>query len=115
MARDRPSPYGKPRRYPLTVAWGPVPRERDMARETRSDARMETSEGPSLTGPLAFPLHRSAGACPPRAWHGEGQALALREGKAFVSPLRGVCLHLPFTGDLNNGHRDVERFRKHPQ
>ena len=34
--------------------------------------------------------------------HGEGQALALREGAAFFSPQRGAC------------PRDVERFLKHP-
>ena len=32
----------------------------------------------------------------------EGQALALREEEAFFSPQRGVCLNLPFTGDLDN-------------
>ena len=74
--------------------------------------------------------------------HSEGLSLALREGVAFFSPHRGVCLNLPFTGDLDNCHRfvgfpfvgsllveeretynplrgenlrDVERFMKHPQ
>ena len=63
MARDRPSPYGKvgvlsaargrlrsgDRKLQTekatvldTVARGPVPRDRCMARETRSDARVET-------------------------------------------------------------------------
>ena len=50
MARDRPSPYGE---VPFsTVARGPVPRERwiarAMARETRSHARV-ACEGPSPT------------------------------------------------------------------
>ena len=44
---------------------------RTLARETRSHASHNT---------LAY---RSAGACPPRSQHGEGQALALRQGTAF--------------------------------
>ena len=50
--------------------------------------------------------YRSAGACPPRTFgspqHGEGQALALREGETFFSLHRGAY------------RRDVERFMKHP-
>ena len=58
MARDRPSPYGQRREFvSVTVARGPVPRER-----------------------LGY---RSAGACPPRSQHGEGQALALRYSVRF--------------------------------
>ena len=71
---------------------------------------------PSPYGDENF-LARSAGACPPRVLdlrenrqprlfprprHGEGQALALREGAAFFSPQREGC------------HCDVERFMKHP-
>ena len=36
MARDRPSPYGKQRHHPLTVARGPVPRERGTAKDRPS-------------------------------------------------------------------------------
>ncbi len=47
-----PSPYGE-RGFSLSVARGPVPRDRwiarTMARETRSDARVETCAGPSPT------------------------------------------------------------------
>ena len=49
----------------------------NVAGETRSDARMETSEGPRPTVKGTV-FSRSAGACPPRSQHGEGQALALR-------------------------------------
>ena len=34
-------------------------------------------------------IYRSAGACPPQSWHGEGQALALRCGVAFFVVARG--------------------------
>ena len=37
MARDRPSPYGKTRRYRRTVARGPVPRDRWGARGMARD------------------------------------------------------------------------------
>ena len=53
MARDRPSPYGEGMAF-FTVARGPVPRDRwiararTMARETRSHARV-ACEGPSPT------------------------------------------------------------------
>ena len=47
MARDRPSPYGEEGVF-FIVARGPVPRDRSMARETLSDARM-ASEGPRPT------------------------------------------------------------------
>ena len=62
MARDRPSPYGNPGRF-FTVARGPVPRDRSMARGTRSDARV-ASEGsrPTVKGEAFF--HRSAGPVP---------------------------------------------------
>ena len=58
MARDRPSPYGEVPFFP--VARGPVPRDRciararTMARDTRSDARVETCEGPRPTMKRAF-------------------------------------------------------------
>ena len=62
------------------VARGPVPRDRGMARGTRSHARV-ACEGPSPTMKGGV-FYRSAGACPPRslgyADDGEGQALALR-------------------------------------
>ena len=74
MARDRPSPYGNgdnpvPRdrnaEEPLsTVARGPVPRDRDMARDRPSPYG---DDGDSLA-------NRSAGACPPRSFNGEGNS-----------------------------------------
>ena len=54
MARDRPSPYGKLHAF-LTVARGPVPRDRTTCAKTERQ-------------PTPFPRPR----------HGEGQALALR-------------------------------------
>ena len=53
------------------------PGARTMARETRSPARVEPCEGPRPTVKGTV-FYRSAGACPPRSQHGEGQALALR-------------------------------------
>ena len=49
-------------------------------------ARDRFSHRPMVTCRFFF---RSAGACPPRSVHGEGQALALREEAAFFSPQRG--------------------------
>ena len=48
-----------------------------MARGTRSDARV-ACEGPRPALKGGRSGYRSAGACPPRSLHGEGQALALR-------------------------------------
>ena len=70
MARDRPPPYGEGTFF--IVARGPVPRDRCMARDRPSPY----DEGAAL-------FSRSAGACPPRALHGEGQALAYGEGGVF--------------------------------
>ena len=66
-----------------------------MARGTRSPARV-ASEGPrpTVNGTV---FNRSAGACPPRSLHGEGQALALREGAAFFYPSAG-----PVTATLSD-------------
>ena len=36
-------------------------------------------------------FYRSAGACPPRSQHSEGQALALREEEAFFNRSAGAC------------------------
>ena len=77
-----------------------------LARETRSPARVETCEGPRPTVKCRF--FRSAGACPARALHGEGQALALREGAGFLPP---PIASRP--GGLS--YRGNHRFMKHPQ
>ena len=57
MARDRPSPYGEGGVF-FIVTRGSVPRDRwvarAMAREPRSDARVETCEGPRLREGVAF-------------------------------------------------------------
>ena len=57
MARDRPSPYDEGAAFFFTAA---------TVKETV--------------------FYRSAGACPPRSLHGEGQNLALREGEASCAP-----------------------------
>ena len=71
MARDRPSPYGK--------TWGPLCRARSPDLDPFGIRRSRTTEGNG---------DRSAGACPPRSWPGEGQALALREstGRRGLKP-----------------------------
>ena len=64
------------------------------------------------------PLARSAGACPPRSLHGEGQALALRcQGRSYYRSA-GACpprsrglqrlpiseIQLPLTCNFKLGH-----------
>ena len=61
----------------LHVGRGAGPRHAPIARETRSHARMETSEGPCATVKNG-PLHRRARACPSPCTDRGGQAPALR-------------------------------------
>ena len=63
----------------LTVGRGPVPRHAPIAEETRSDARMETSEGLRATGPKTI-----AGDRPPR--DGIRNGLGHRRARACPSP-----------------------------
>ena len=85
------------------VARGPVPRDRCMARETLSHARV-ASEGPRPTMKGTV-FYRSAGACPPRSMHGEGNPLAGACG------IRGPS---PYGEGAAFFHRDVERIMKSP-
>ena len=98
MARDRPSPYGEGVAF-FTVARGPVPRDRWIA---RTMARDRFSHRPTMKGTV---FYRSAGACPPRSMHGEGNPLACAGGMRGPKPCdEGAAFF----------HRDVERIMKSP-
>ena len=67
------------RKPSFTVGRGPVPRHATIAGETRSDARMETSEAPALRHlARGFSQKRRARACPSPSNDRGGQAPALR-------------------------------------
>ena len=72
----------------------------------------ETSRSRFLPLPAILHFPRITGACPPRSQHGEGQALALREGDRFFTAARGP--RMPYAHP-SGFHRDVERFMKHSQ
>ena len=83
MARDRPSPYGEGGR--VTVARGPVPRDLSTAAENarRQSPRMFAAQPGAWRGTGPRPTVKAA------IKHGEGQALALREGRRFFTLSRG--------------------------
>ena len=75
--------------------------------------RSQHGEGQALAlreGAAFF--YRSAGACPPRSQHGEGNPLACACGMRGPSPYVKWDV---FSLQRGGCHRDVERFMKHPQ
>ena len=81
VARRGPSPYGE-KGSDYAVARGPVPRERSRSGSGDPELQSFRSLGMARDRPSPYDekrrLSRSAGACPPRSLHGEGQARALR-------------------------------------
>ena len=109
-ARDRPSPSGERETVLTTVARGPVPRDRPICAKTARQGRF-LNRGPARDRPSPYgdenpswpvargPVPRECSLCAktarqprlsPRPRHGEGQALALREGEAFFIVARGA-------------------------
>ena len=94
MARDRPSPYGKGRRFPRNVARGPVPRECWRTRTMARDRPSPYGEGGGFSPHVARgPVPRDLSTCTktahrlrpfPRLNDREGQALALRGPEAAL-------------------------------
>ena len=75
MARDRPSPYVKKRRF-LTVARGPVPRDRGIARDRlgRRDLLVSMQYRPAIAAWRGKPSRM-------RVWH--ARALAYVKERCF--------------------------------
>ena len=96
MARDRPLALREGAAF-FTVARGPVPRDRCMARETRLPARVETCEGPNPTMKRAF------------CRRGPGRRAAILHRDREVSPTGE-------NGIVRGSHETIlqQQVRKHP-
>ena len=90
IAGDRPPRYGEKKRRPFTErSRGTGPRA--TIKKRRPFTERSRGTGPRPTKKNAAMLRR-AGACPPPCGDREGQALALRKGKAFFFHRRaGAC------------------------
>ena len=105
MARDRPSPCGKERRF-FTAARVPVPRERWDTRTIRASSvvcdRLITN-GSGVTPDLQGWRRRAAPRVLERVNNGEGQALALREREPFFFTAARVPVPRELPGDRSMG------------
>ena len=103
MARDRPSPYGEGAFF--IVARGPSDATRASERVSPANAIVTRCVSTSVVRERRSRTGQDQALLTYRAWRaddGEGQALALREGKAFFHRSAG---HVTVT---------VERVIKHP-